>query len=48
VIVKLKIYTNKSVKSLCNTYYLWNFLPDCFQNFCIPLHSNTTGSDYYY
>jgi len=29
-------------------YYLRNFLPDCFQNFCIPLHSNTAGSDYYY
>ena len=28
--------------------YLRNFLPDCFQNFCIPLHSNTAGSDYYY
>src|SRR6218665_2268887 len=48
VIVKLKIYINKSVKSLCNTYYLLNFLTDCFQNVCIPLHSNTAESDYYY
>jgi len=48
VIVKLKIYINESVKSLCNTYYLRNFLPVCFQNFCIPLYSNAAGSDYYY
>jgi len=39
VIVKLKININKSVKSLCNTYYLRNFLPS-FQIFCILLHSN--------
>jgi len=43
----LKIYINESVRSLRNTYYFRNFLPDCFQNFafcCILID----GSDYYY
>src|SRR6218665_2493778 len=49
VIVMLKININKSAKSLCNTYCLRNFLPDCFQNFCILLHSRLIdGNDYYY